>query len=83
VQLREIITRVDDFAARVRAGFDALSWLERRQIICTLVTKVEIDEKGATILYRLPSYERSPGSLQGGDLIEHDMAVTVLSDALR
>jgi site-specific DNA recombinase len=35
--LRAIITRLDDFAARVRAGLDALSWIERRQNIRTLV----------------------------------------------
>lgn len=60
VQLREVVTRLDDFAARVRAGLGALSWLDRRQIIRMLVAKIEIDEKGATIVYRLPSSERGP-----------------------
>jgi hypothetical protein len=60
VQLREVVTRLDDFAARVRAGLGASSWLDRRQIIRMLVAKIEIDEKGATIVYRLPSSERGP-----------------------
>ena len=33
VQLREIVARLDDFAARIRNGLDALSWNERRQIV--------------------------------------------------
>jgi site-specific DNA recombinase len=60
VQLRAIVTQLDDFAARVRARLDALSWLERRTILRTLVAKIDIDEKGATIVYRLPSAERTP-----------------------
>jgi hypothetical protein len=60
VQLRAIVTQLDDFAARVRARLDALSWLEKRTIIRTLVAKIDIDEKGATIVYRLPSAERTP-----------------------
>jgi site-specific DNA recombinase len=60
VALRAIVARVDDFAARVRAGLDALSWIERQQIIRTLVAKIEIDDSGATIVYRLPSTERTP-----------------------
>jgi site-specific DNA recombinase len=63
VQLRAIITRLDDFAARVREGLDALSWLERRQIIRALVAKIEIDDTGATVVYRLPSPHRTPLSL--------------------
>jgi site-specific DNA recombinase len=60
VQLRAIVTQLDDFAARVRARLDALSWLEKRTILRTLVAKIDIDEKGATIVYRLPSAERTP-----------------------
>ncbi len=60
VQLREIVARLDDFAARVRNGLDALSWTERRQIVRTLVAKIEIDEKAATVVYRLPSTDRTP-----------------------
>jgi hypothetical protein len=44
VQLRAIVTQLDDFAARVR--LDALPWIERRQIIRTLIAKIDIDETG-------------------------------------
>ena len=60
VQLREIVARLDDFAARIRNGLDALSWNERRQIVRTLIAKIEVDEKAATIVYRLPSTDRTP-----------------------
>ena len=57
VHLRAVITQLEDFGSRVRKGLDAVSWLERRHIIRTLVAKVEIDATGATIVYRLPSAE--------------------------
>jgi len=60
VHLRAIVAQLDDFAARVSAGLDNLSWLERRTIIRTLVAKIEIDETAATIVYRLPSTQRAP-----------------------
>ena len=62
VNLRAVVTQLEDFAARVRTGLDTVSWLERRHIIRTLVAKVEIDEAGATIVYRLPSAEPIPSA---------------------
>ena len=71
VNLRAVVTQLEDFAARVRTGLDTVSWLERRHIIRTLVAKVEIDEDGATIVYRLPSAEATPSAepepSRGGD----------------
>jgi site-specific DNA recombinase len=55
IQVRAIVTRLQDFAARVRTGLDTLSWHEHRHIIRTLVARVEIDDDGATIVYRVPS----------------------------
>ena len=52
--------RLGDFTARVRTGpINELSWTERRQIIRTLVTKIDIGESAATIVYCLPSTERA------------------------
>jgi site-specific DNA recombinase len=65
--MRAIITRLDDFAARVRTGLDGLSWTERRQIIRTLVAKIDIGETAATIVYRLPSTERLAAPPSGSD----------------
>ena len=55
VQLRAVITQLEDFAARVSKGLDTASWHERRHIVRTLVAKVEIDSSGATVVYRLPA----------------------------
>jgi site-specific DNA recombinase len=66
INLRAVITRIEDFAARVREGLHALSWMERRQLIRTLVAKVEIDEVGATVTYRLSGAEPLDGSSSGG-----------------
>ena len=61
IELRSVITRLEDFSVRVRDGLDGLTWLERRQLIRTLVAKVEIDEDGATVVYRLkPSAASAP-----------------------
>jgi hypothetical protein len=59
VHLRAIVTQLAGFAARVRAGLDELSWLDRRTIIRTLVAKIEMDEAAATVAYRLPSAEHT------------------------
>ena len=52
-ELREVVTRLEDFATRVRSGLEGFSWLDRRQLIRTLVSRVEIDSEGATVVYRL------------------------------
>jgi site-specific DNA recombinase len=55
ITLKAVVDRLEDFAGHVKRGLDRLSWNERRQLIRTLVARVEIDEEGATVLYRLPS----------------------------
>jgi site-specific DNA recombinase len=61
VTLQAVTGRLQDFAARVRHGLDRLTWHERRQLIRTLVARVEIDAEGATVVYRLPSAAPSSG----------------------
>ncbi|MGK3960066.1 recombinase family protein [Sorangium sp. So ce118] len=58
--LQAVAGRLQDFAERVKHGLDRLDWQERRQLVRTLVARVEIDEAGATIVYRLPSTSGSP-----------------------
>ena len=55
VELTAVIGRLTDFAQNVQAGLSSLSWQQRRQLIRTLVSRVEIDEDGATIVYRIPA----------------------------
>lgn len=54
-ELHSVVSRLDTFGSRVRDGLGALSWLDRRQLIRTLVARVEIQPEGASIVYRLPS----------------------------
>ena len=64
--LRAVVTRLEDFTARVRTGLDSLSWIERRHIIRTVVAKIEIDEHGATIVYRVPGPDGTPPTPSSG-----------------
>jgi len=61
-ELTAVIGRLTEFANRVRTGLDDLNWLHRRQLIRTLVARVEIDEQNATIVYRVPT---TPGPQEG------------------
>lgn len=65
VTLQAVAGRLQDFAARVSHGLDQLTWHQRRQLIRTLVARVEIDEDGATVVYRLPS--AAPSSAPNGE----------------
>jgi site-specific DNA recombinase len=60
--LQAVAGRLQDFADRVKHGLDRLNWQERRQLVRTLVARVEIDEAGATVVYRLPSTSSAPSS---------------------
>ena len=60
VTLQTVAGRLQDFAERVKHGLDRLDWQERRQLIRTLVARVEVDDEGATVVYRLPSASSAP-----------------------
>lgn len=51
VEISAIIGRLEDFGDRVNGRLDELTWEERRQLIRTLVSRVEIDEDGVTVIY--------------------------------
>jgi site-specific DNA recombinase len=55
IELSEVIGRLSDFSEKVRVGLANLSWLQRRQIVRTLISRVEIAADGATIVYRVPA----------------------------
>ena len=62
IEMHSVVARLDAFGDRVRNGLDDLSWMDQRQLIRTLVARVEIQPDGATIVYRLPSTGTSGGS---------------------
>lgn len=63
VELKEVAGRLSEFAAQIAQGLAAADFLQRRQIVRALVARVEFDEQGATVVYRIPAL-RSDGSTQ-------------------
>jgi site-specific DNA recombinase len=61
VELTAIVGKLSDFAKKVQHGLDRLDWSQRQQLIRTLVARVEINEEGATIVYRVPTKSSGPG----------------------
>lgn len=59
-ELKALAGKLTAFAEQVRSGLDALDWKQRQLLIRILVSKVEIDEEGATVVYRIPT-TRPPG----------------------
>ena len=53
-ELRLMIGRLEDFAARVSVGLEAADWLTRREIIRTLVSRVEIHHQRVNVVFRVP-----------------------------
>src|SRR5262252_7681860 len=69
-ELRLLIGRLEDFAAQVKDGLGAADWLTRREIIRTLVSRVEINETDVNVVFRVPPdpFVASPDSLDRGVL---------------
>jgi site-specific DNA recombinase len=54
VTLCAVAGRVQDFAERVKRGLAQLNWQQRRQLIRTLVARIEIGKEDVNVVYRLP-----------------------------
>ena len=67
-ELRLIVTRLEDFAAQAKEGLEEADWPTRRELIRTLVKRVEIDKDEVNIVFRVTPvpFDLSPdrGSLQ-------------------
>jgi site-specific DNA recombinase len=55
-----VISRLEDFSAKVRQGLDQLDWLGTREIIHTLVRRIEIDRDDVEVVFRVPPPDRPP-----------------------
>jgi site-specific DNA recombinase len=53
VELRLIISRLEEFAMKVRDGLDEADWLTKRELIRTLVKRVEIDKEEVNVVFRV------------------------------
>jgi site-specific DNA recombinase len=66
-ELRLVIGRLQEFAARVKEGLEEADWSTRREIIRSLVKRVEVAEGEVRVVYRvsLSPFAESP---EGGSL---------------
>jgi site-specific DNA recombinase len=77
-ELRVILGRLETFAAKVQEGLHQADFQTRREIIRTLVKRVEVDQQHIRIIFRLsptsfpPSSEDAPHNWQdcGGRVLE-------------
>ncbi len=53
-ELSLVISRLEDFAAKVSEGLDKLDRLGQRDIIRTLIKRIEVDSDGIEIVFRVP-----------------------------
>jgi site-specific DNA recombinase len=62
-ELRLVLGRLEEFAQRVREGRADSDQEARRELICALVKRVEVDEAGVRIVYKVapPPVEEGPG----------------------
>jgi site-specific DNA recombinase len=63
-ELRLILGRLETFVSHVKAGLEQADWQTRRDIIRTLVKRVEIDEQQIRVVFRL-SPTLTPSSSDG------------------
>ncbi|MEM8715497.1 MAG: recombinase family protein [Cyanobacteria bacterium P01_G01_bin.4] len=68
-ELRLIIGRVEEFAAKVKEGLEQVDWQAQREIIRTLVKRIEIDHEQVNVVFRVKP--TLTGSEQGQDCLQH------------
>ena len=56
-----VISRLEDFSARVTEGLDALDERGRQEIVRALVRRIEIDDPGIEVIFRVPSLDGPAG----------------------
>jgi site-specific DNA recombinase len=52
-ELQLIIGRLDEFSTKVRSGLDEMDWRGKRELICLLVKRIEIDLDAVNIVFRV------------------------------
>jgi site-specific DNA recombinase len=68
-ELRLIIGRLEDFAAKVQTGLGSAAWSTRRELIRALVKRVEIDRDQVNVVFRVTP---DPSAENPDDEILHD-----------
>ena len=73
-----VISRLEDFAAKVSEGLEKLNRVERREIVRALVKRIELDSGEIEIIFRVPPPNApvGPGSpAKGSSTWQHCTAV--------
>jgi site-specific DNA recombinase len=52
-ELRLILGRLETFASKVKEGLAQAAWLTRRELIRTLVKRVEVDQEQVNVIFRI------------------------------
>src|SRR6266446_10530004 len=60
-ELQLIIGRLEDFAAKVHNGLEAPDWANKRDLIRTLVKRVEVAQNEVNIVFRIDPYPEDAG----------------------
>ena len=62
-ELRLVISRLEDFAAKVKGSLDEADWLTKRELMRTLVKRVEIGKDEVNVVFRVTPtpFVSSPG----------------------
>ena len=60
--LQLVIGRLEAFSAQVKIGLEQLDWVGRRELIRTLVKRVEIDQARVTVVFRVDEGTFPPGN---------------------
>src|SRR6202163_4137629 len=61
-ELSLVISRLEDFSAKVNQSLDRLDWHGTRQIIHTLVRRIEIDRDSVEVMFRVPPLDGPSGA---------------------
>ena len=70
-ELRLILGKLETFASKVREGLAEADWLTRREIIRTLVKRVEVDQEHVNVIFRVGPTTPSTPSDQHTQSLPH------------
>jgi site-specific DNA recombinase len=70
-ELQVIIGHVETFAAKVKEGLYEADWSTRREIIRTLVKRVEIDQEKVNVIFRIGPHNPENSSDHSAQSLQH------------
>jgi len=64
-ELRLVVGHLQEFADRIKSGLQDADWLTRREVIRSLVKRVEVDEAHVRVIYRVEPLPFDQGPARG------------------